>query len=310
MKRKKITAIVMAVLLAVTLFCVTGAAFDGNDYDYDYDGGDSDGGGDLWIFYYIFRVLAEFLGVPGAIILTLIIMGIVIILKRASKRKHEGGHEVRSSSGAEGMGVYLQDRTSEIEAIIRRYDPTFNAAEFIARSNKVYLEIEDAWCKRDLTPVKQHLHTNLYKTTETQLSQVIQRDITYHYENIQLIRAYLNSYARDEQYEYLTVYLNARMIDYQTDASGSIVKGDKNTMWNLRYKMKYMRSVGITTENGGTSQLNCPNCGAPLDMASAGKCVYCGSEITTGRHDWLLSDFGTVRNDTRDEGISISDNNL
>ena len=38
-----------------------------------------------------------------------------------------------------------------------------------------------------------------------------------------------------------------------------------------------------------TNTTNCPNCGAPTKITSSGKCEYCGSIITTGEHDWVLS---------------------
>ena len=33
----------------------------------------------------------------------------------------------------------------------------------------------------------------------------------------------------------------------------------------------------------------CPNCGAPNQITSLGKCEYCGSTITTGKYVWILS---------------------
>ena len=117
---------------------------------------------------------------------------------------------------------------------------------------------------------------------------------------------YLTSYAKDEEYEYLTVYLNARMIDWQEDEkTGRILRGDKTTRWDLNYKMKFMRSVGVLTKSESHSMTgqNCPNCGAPLEMTSSTKCTYCQSVVTTGKYSWVLSDFGTVRKDTVDEGV-------
>ena len=118
--------------------------------------------------------------------------------------------------------------------------------------------------------------------------------------------AYLTSYAKDQQFEYVTVYLNARMVDWQEDEkTGRILRGDKITRWDLRYKMKFMRSVGILTktETAGVTGHTYPNCGAPLEMTSSAKCEYCNSIVTTGLYSWVLSDFGTIRNDTVDEGI-------
>lgn len=34
----------------------------------------------------------------------------------------------------------------------------------------------------------------------------------------------------------------------------------------------------------------CASCGAPAKVNRSGDCVYCGAELTTGRHDWVLTD--------------------
>ena len=34
----------------------------------------------------------------------------------------------------------------------------------------------------------------------------------------------------------------------------------------------------------------CPNCGAPTEITSSGQCPYCGSVVTNGEHDWVLTD--------------------
>ncbi|MBQ7834792.1 MAG: ribosomal protein L7/L12, partial [Ruminiclostridium sp.] len=189
--------------------------------------------------------------------------------------------------------------------------PNFTADDFTAFAKNVYIDIQNAWCKRDLSEVRPVLHTNLYNTTQKQVQSKIDQKVIYHYESIAINTAYLTSFVRDEQYEYLTVYLNARFIDYQTsEETGAIIRGDKNTRWDFRYKMKFMRSVGMLTkdanaDNGYGSGHNCPNCGAPLEISSSGKCAYCDSVVTTGMYSWVLSDFTTIRDDTKDDGIRV-----
>jgi hypothetical protein len=158
--------------------------------------------------------------------------------------------------------------------------------------------------------VRVFLHDNLYDTTVKQIQAKIEQGVIYHYESMVVNTAYLTSYAKDEQFEYLTAYLNARMIDWQEDEkTGAILRGDKTTRWDLRYKMKFMRSVGVLTKEAtaGATAPNCPNCGAPLEMMSSAKCEYCQAMVTTGQYSWVLSDFGTIRNDTVDEGIETID---
>ena len=320
--KKKVISLIAALALVITAFCVGIAAFDGNDYDYggsdwggsDYDsdwgsssntyvyyggGDDGDGGGFSFV----------------AVVIVVII--IIFIISATRKNKNSGGGNgagtgagtVRSGQGGgQGRNVILPDRTAQIEQIIKAYDPNFTASDFETFAKQVYMDIEDAWCKRDLTPVRPVMHDNLYNTTKKQVQSKIDQGVIYHYESIAINTAYLTSFAKDAQFEYLTMYLNARMIDYQTDEkTGNIIRGDRNTRWDMRYKMKFMRSVGILTkdESGKMNGNNCPNCGAPLEITSSGHCQYCGSEVTTGKYSWVLSDFTTIRNDTVDEGIKL-----
>lgn len=317
--KKKLSFILALILTTFMLFGISASAFDANDYDYssdfggswdndDYGGGstffipDSDGGSG---------------GGGGIGIGTVVVIVIILIIVFSNKNKGSSGGTntgggVRPANGGQGLNVNVPDRTSQIEQIIKQDDPNFTADDFTSFVKEVYIDIQTAWCKRDLTPVRPVLHTNLYNTTNKQIQSKIEQGVTYHYESIAINTAYLTSYVRDNEYEYLTAYLNARYIDYQTDdKTGNIVRGDKNTRWDFRYKMKFMRSVGVKTTSAGENNMtghNCPNCGAPLNISSTGVCEYCGSTVTTGLYSWVLSDFSTVRNDTQDDGIRVPNN--
>ena len=150
------------------------------------------------------------------------------------------------------------------------------------------------------------LHEYLYDTTAKQIQSKIDQGVIYHYESMVVNTAYLTSYAKDRQFEYLTIYLNARMIDWQEDEkTGVVLRGDKTTRWDLRYKMKFIRSLEIRTEEAtaGLAGFNCPNCGAPLEASTSTECRYCHTIIKSGQNGWVLSDFATIRDDTVDEGI-------
>ena len=40
--------------------------------------------------------------------------------------------------------------------------------------------------------------------------------------------------------------------------------------------------------------VECPKCGAPLDITLAGKCNYCNSIVTTGEYNWCLAELDRV----------------
>ena len=322
--KKKFSLILAFILTAVMIFSVPAAAFDANDYDYSSDwGGSSDWGDDDWGSgsTYFFSDGGSSSGgsgcggLGGGFIVGAVILVIIIVIVLGKSKNGENGSTtpvgggVRPANGGQGLNVNVPDRTAQIEQIIKQDDPNFTADDFTSFVKEVYIDIQNAWCKRDLTPVRPVMHTNLYNTTEKQVQSKIDQGVTYHYESIAINTAYLTSYVRDNEYEYLTAYLNARYIDYQTDdKTGNIIRGDRNTRWDFRYKMKFMRSVGVKTTSASDNNMtghNCPNCGAPLTISSTGVCEYCGSTVTTGLYSWVLSDFSTVRNDTKDDGIRV-----
>ena len=309
MKKRPLTA-VSSLLLTAVLLCAGASAFDANDYDYgggysyDYDDDDDyDYGGSSWYDdddddnysgSSVGRKLRpdETLVTAVGLVVSLILAVIFVTKPWRPSRKQQPRRKQ----------VNVPNRNTEVRSAVKQFDPSFSSEEMLTFAKNTFIAVQDAWCAKDLGPVRGIMHTNLYNTTLRQVQAKIDQHVTYHYENYTFRNVYLTSYVRDREYEYITVYLNAEYIDYQTDDNtGSIIRGDKTTMWKMRYLMKFMRSV----ERRPDQPKYCPNCGAPLDIASSGKCGYCGSTVTSGSFDWLLSDFTTVRNDTKDNGIRI-----
>lgn len=307
---------ILCVCMLVLMISIQAAAFgDGNSYD----GGGWDSGSDWGSDYSSdYSSSSDYYGdgsigavTPGVTVFVIAIIVLVVIL---SSRKKNGGSSAPTNVPPPNYNAVHQaipNRTDEIASIIRKQDPMFTAPDFIAFSRQVYLDIQAAWEARDLTPVRGVLHQNLYQQTEQQINQKIQQGIVNHLERINISETYLTSYRRDREYEYVTVYLAANMIDYQVqEATGQIVYGNRTTRWNLFYKMRFMRAAGAVTRSAEEKAkgFTCPNCGAPIKGTSFGVCEYCDSTVTTGNYDWVLSEFNTARREnTTDEGIQILD---
>ena len=243
---------------------------------------------------------------PVAVTVTLLF---AIFMRMFVRKQMRDIIKTRQSSSSGGKKGILPDRTDEISRIIQEREGYFTAPDFLSFARQVYMDIQFAWEKRDLTSVSGVLHRNLYQQTNRQIQKKIEDGIVNHLERISVNTAYLTSYRRDKEYEYLTIYLAASMIDYQVrEATGEVLLGDKTTRWNLEYKMTFMRSVNARTKSAKEADRGfvCPNCGAPLKGTSFGKCEYCDSIVTTGTYDWVLSGFGVVKNDTVDEGIKVN----
>ena len=110
--------------------------------------------------------------------------------------------------------------------------------------------------------------------------------------------ATIYDFRQTEEKDIVEVALKATKKDYIIDATTKeVVEGNQDQYRVTVYKMTFERTKGKLTAES-TDELdvkNCPNCGAPLNMTSAGKCEYCGSVVTTGNHDWVLSNLEPLR---------------
>lgn len=275
--------------------------YDDYDYDYDYDYGYSGGYGRI-------SGRSGRTGIFTKVIVLILVFFILYLRRRNVTNNTQRRTQPHRTAPAKTQRNVLPDRTIHISRIIQEKDPRFTAPDFISFVKQVYVDIQTAWEKRDLEPVRAVLHQNLYQQTQRQIQKKLDDGIVNHLERISVNTAYLTSYRRDAEYEYVGVYLAASMIDYQVkEATGEVILGDKTTRWNMYYKMIFMRTVGAKTRSAEEKEKGfvCPNCGAPIKGTSFGKCEYCDSIVTTGMYDWVLSDFGVVKNDTRDEGIVV-----
>ncbi len=284
----------------------------GDSNDYDSGGSDWDSSD-----YSSSESSGEGLGFGGMLVVFLVVIGIVVYSmirsEKDSKRTTTTVGRSQTIQQSAGRNITLPDRTAQISDLIKQNDPNFSAEDFLSFSRYVYVTIQDAWSKRDLSPVRIYLHDNLYNQTQKQIDRKIANGVINKIENVAVSTAYLTAYRRDKEFEYVTVYLNARLTDYEiNEKTGQVLRGDPNARYELRYTLRFARNSSIKTTSANSQTLkshSCPNCGAPLEMSSSGKCEYCGSTITTGQYSWVLSEYSSIRNDTVDQGIYIEKDN-
>ena len=245
-------------ILSLLMFCFTPSslAFDANDYDSSWDSGwdsdwnsgwDSDWDSD-WSGSYDDISWSDFDTIERIVVIIIItflvssffVVPILVVLGKLGIIKNGKGVPAAFKARPVVPDLTLPNRTAQIEQIVKEGDPNFSANDFLSFTKRVYVDIQLAWCKRDLNPVRVFLHDNLFDTTVKQIREKITQGVLYHYE----------------------------------------------ILWSIPL----------------TSLLTCviPN----MSTSSFTSMCACSTVVTTGRYSWVLSDFGTVRSDTVDEGIS------
>ena len=260
----------------------------GNQNRYDTGGGGIDGDFDIGLL--VGWLINLFIQSP---VLGLIVLVIIIIAYRIMKKKSKDTSYINQSVNNQANADVTTDLTEYVANNIREIDPAFSSDKFIGFAREVFMKIQEAWTAKDWKPIRPFESENLFNQHKQQLDEYIRLGKTNVVEKIAIKHCSLHAFQQDGDKEVLTVWLNAVMRDYVIDdATKKVLESDPNRDWYMKYEMVFNRKAGVKTDptRKGNAVTNCPNCGAPTEITSAGQCPYCGSIVTNGEHDWVLTD--------------------
>lgn len=85
----------------------------------------------------------------------------------------------------------------------------------------------------------------------------------------------------------LTVEVRTNMFRYKVNQNGTLLSGSQSDLRKLIFVLTFHKAPSAKER---MEEVNCPNCGAPHSVHSAGICEYCGSMIVAFKDNWLLDD--------------------
>lgn len=227
----------------------------------------------------------------SVIFLIFIVCAVIIAVNNRNKRGF------RQNLNTRPIINYDQKEQQTLEKI-KQIDPLFNKEEFIASAKTLFVKLQQAWTDRNWSVIRVFETNELYEQHKSQLQGYIDNNQINVMDRICVNYAQLFDFKQEGDKDILVVRLNSKMADYIIDATTKkVLKGDKNTEYVNTYLLTFIRKKGIQTKEGSSkiNTTNCPNCGAPTQITSAGKCEYCGSVITTGEYNWVLSNLERER---------------
>lgn len=258
------------------------------DYDYDYDQGRYDGDD------YSYSNSGNSYGGTDMLETIGLMLFVIVVIVMASKKKN--------TRIPRRYNVYRNNQPASVveenvEEKVKKTDELFNEEQFIAWAKDVFVKMQEAWSKRDWSVIRCFETNDLFEQHQKQLEGYIENHQINKMERICVKSAHLSKFEQSGDKDILTVILNSKMIDYIIDdRTQEIIKGDRTTERHSTYKMVFIRKTGVKTkeENGEINAINCPNCGAPTQIASSGKCEYCGTIVTTGEFNWVLANLEKI----------------
>ena len=172
-----------------------------------------------------------------------------------------------------------------------RLDPNFDEAQFKEKLANWYVQLQNAWQKRDISSLRPYLTDTFYAQMERQLQSYIEAHRTNIIDRIAVLSVQLKGYKQENGEDKIIAYLNTRIVDYTVDDNtGNVLYGNKNVEKFMTYEWLLTRTSGqLTGEQEAVQSVVCPHCGATLNINKTAKCDYCGSIVTVEEHGFVIS---------------------
>lgn len=224
--------------------------------------------------------------------LIIIIIIVIIIFSASSNRKRS--NTPFSSPTVNTPSLRPIEEYSQI-------DPSFNAEQFRDKVSNLYIQFQNAWQKKDLSPLRPYLTDTYYSQMDNQLDRYRQIHQTNMVERIAVLKTELLGWKQESGFDVMSVKLDTRIVDYVVDDNtGNIVRGSKTAEKFMTYEWTLVRTTGVTTSRStGTTGQTCPYCGANVNINQSAVCEYCGSVLTTDKFDWAVSNIKALAQRTR-----------
>jgi tellurite resistance protein len=278
------------VLTAINAFARIGG---GENFDSGNSSNDSGGGGDasfivdilLWL---IIRHPA--VGIPLTIC--------VVIGYFVWKRMNDGDTSTRKAIDKAESERRTSVSASAVEgwvAALKAKDPNFDLMKFFDRTKREFLELQDAWFKRNLEPVRKYLSDATFQRLVSQLKLMELLGVRDAIADPQVVDLQIIGLEQNDSYDSVHIRVTAQLCDDDAPANftdeQALALARKKKPEQFTEVWTFVRKPGTQTKvEGDTSQGKCPNCGAPFEGGAANTCEFCGAIVNSGNYDWVLAE--------------------
>lgn len=156
---------------------------------------------------------------------------------------------------------------------IQAADPAFDLELFKRQAVQTFLAVKQAIEARDLTDVVDQLSEGVYDDLRVQVEGLLARDAVQHFDGLAPTQIAVAAAERSPAGDAITLRIQAVAMEYLGPAGeGGVGPGAPGTFTEY-----WTFSRPPNTATGAARALECPTCGAPIDIDTGRICHYCGS---------------------------------
>lgn len=189
-------------------------------------------------------------------------------------------------------------------AEMRRADPDFDLDAMLERTREVFLRCQEAWFRRDLTPVRALMSDATFQRLRTQLALMERLGVRDAIATTSKLKVDLLDLIHGEHFDTAHLRISGELKDtevpatFSDDEARAVAEAEEASYFSERWS--FVRRTGVRTRGAdGLLQGKCPNCGAPTERAETNACTHCNAIVNSGNYDWTLAEITqTLEEDT------------
>ena len=171
---------------------------------------------------------------------------------------------------------------------LQQADPSVTPLRLARRLTAIYNALNEAWNAEDLARARPYISDGMYNYLAYWLAAYRAQGLKNTLTRAKLVHVVPAKLVRDRYFDAITLRIWALGLDHTVRREdGNHVAG--SAKWSRRYSEYWTLIRGAGVSGVPASDSNCPNCGAAHRVNMAGNCEHCGTHLTRGEFDWVLS---------------------
>ncbi|MCE9671090.1 TIM44-like domain-containing protein [Myxococcus stipitatus] len=253
------------------------------------------GGGDglpIWLLFEVVRLVFRY---PKVTLPLLVLGGVAYWLYKRNLHPDATTRRALDQYEAEQRTLVSSRDVSGWVNALKLKDPSFELEPVLDKARRLFLDLQQAWFLRDMTPVRPFLSDATWQRFDVQLKLLDSQGIRDAITDIEVGDVRLIGLTQSEWFDSIQVRVHARMRDTDvparfTDAQATDA-ARKAPLEAFTEVWTFVRKPGAQTRIGeDLFQGKCPNCGAPYKGGAANRCEFCDAVVNSGNYDWTLSE--------------------
>jgi len=254
-----------------------------------WDGGGGDIGDLIRLVYLLVRLHIAY---PRAM---LVVWIVAILLFWLYSRSTPRATTKAAYQRIERRRMVPSENLSAAIAALHTRDPGFDPAAFLARTEKAFLDIQEAWFRRRLDAVRHLMSDGTYRRFTTLLGLMQDEGRRDALADCRVVSRRILELEHTDAFDIVSVRIDASMRDTDvpagTDDEAARARARAARAEEFTELWTFARRPGVQSRTGyDLGQGQCPNCGAPFEGGAANTCTYCKAIVNSGNYDWVLTE--------------------